>query len=87
VSNPDINALDIHQMQQKFVITGGKDSKITLFDRSKSGIVRKIEPFDMKKKKLEEVSVAKFVPGMNELYSLFASKEGNASIWQLDVDN
>ena len=52
--------LDIHPVQENFILSGGKDSKVVLIDHSKGAIVKKFEPF---KKKQVGISVARFVPG------------------------
>lgn len=64
-------------------MSGGKDSKVVLLDHSQSAIVKKFEPFDSKKKNVG-IAVARFVPGMNELFGVFGGTDGSASLWSLD---
>ncbi|CDW72817.1 UNKNOWN [Stylonychia lemnae] len=84
-TKPGILDLDINSLDDRFILTGGRDSKVILFDRKEGQILKKLEPFDSKKK--PAATVAKFVPGQNELYSLVGSADGEAAIWALDYQN
>ena len=48
--------------------------------------MKKFEPFDQKKRQVG-ISVARFVPGQSDLYGLFGSTDGQASIWSMDLTN
>jgi hypothetical protein len=48
-------------LNDSFIISGGRDSKAILFDRKAGQIIKKLEPFDSKKK--PGITVAKFVHG------------------------
>lgn len=70
--NSAINTLDIHQ-GNRYIITGGKDSRVVLFDKEEKRIVKRIEAFDIKKKgNSSGVTVSKFVPGQKDLYAILA---------------
>eukprot|EP00347_Sterkiella_histriomuscorum_P009835 403339693 len=84
-TKPGILDLDIHPINDTFILSGGRDSKAILFDRKEGQIIKKIDVFDQKKK--PGVTVAKFVPGQNDLYSIFGSSDGHAGVWLLDYQN
>ena len=82
-TKPGILDIDIHPIQQNLIISGGKDSKVVLLDHNQGSIVKKFEPFGSKKKQVG-VAVARFVPGMSEVYGIFGGSDGSASLWSLD---
>ena len=86
-TRPGILDLDIHPIHENFIISGGKDSKVVLLDHNSSSVVKKFEPFESKKKGPVGISVARFVPGQNDLYGIFGSTDGQAGLWQLDFQN
>jgi hypothetical protein len=85
-TKPGINDFDIHSTQENYIISGGKDGKVVLLDHSQGSVVKKFEPFDQKKRQVG-ISVARFVPGHSDLYGLFGSSDGQASIWAMDLAN
>lgn len=56
-------------------MSGGKDSKVVLLDNAKGEIVKKFEPFESKRKQVG-VTVARFVPGHEDLWGIFGSSDG-----------
>jgi len=77
--------LDIHPLNDNYILTGGRDSRAILFDRVEGRKVFSFEPFDQKKK--PAVTVAKFVPGQSDLYAFLGGSDGQASVWVLDAKN
>jgi hypothetical protein len=82
-TKPGILDIDIHPIHQNLIISGGKDSKVVLLDHNQGSIVKKFEPFGSKKKQVG-VAVARFVPGMSDVYGIFGGSDGSASLWSLD---
>lgn len=84
-TKPGILDLDIHPVQENLIISGGKDSKVVLLDNSHGAIVKKFEPFESKRN--HGITVARFVPGMNDVYGIFGATDGSAGLWALDYAN
>ena len=84
-TKPGILDLDIHQIHENYIVSGGKDSKVVLLDHNSGSIVKKFDPFESNKKKQVGITVSRFVPGMNELYGVFGGSDGSAKLWSLDV--
>jgi WD40 repeat protein len=85
-TKPGIHDLDIHPIHQNLIISGGKDSKAVLLDHSSGSVVKKFDPLESKKKQVG-VTVARFVPGMSDVYGIFGGSDGSASLWSLDYAN
>lgn len=49
-TKPGILDLDIHPLNDAYILSGGRDSRAVLFDRLGGSKVFAFEPFDMKKK-------------------------------------
>ena len=82
-TKPGILDIDIHPIKQNLIVSGGKDSKVVLLDHNQGSIVKKFEPFGSKKKQVG-VAVARFVPGISDVYGIFGGSDGSASLWSLD---
>jgi hypothetical protein len=53
-----------------------------LFDKDQQKIIKKVEPLSKKSK--HALTVAKFAPGLNELYALVGCTDSTANLYQLD---
>ena len=73
-TKPGILDLDIHPLNDNYILSGGRDSRAILFDRKEGKKLFAINPFDSKKQ--PAVTLTKFVPGQQDVYALLGSADG-----------
>ena len=78
-TKPGIIDLDIHPIHEQFILSIGKDQQVVLFDKDQQKVIKKIEPLTKKSK--AALTVAKFAPGLNELYAIVGCTDSTASLW------
>ena len=75
-TKPGILDLDIHPIHEQFLISGGRDSKAILIDSKQGQILKKLDVFKPLKKIPPQITVSRFVPGQQDLYSIFGGSDG-----------
>lgn len=54
-------------------MTGGRDSKVVLYDKKEGKIAIRVDPISSKKKGNHSIGVSKFLPGQDDLYAFIGS--------------
>lgn len=81
-TKPGIIDIDIHSIHEQYILSIGKDQQVILFDKDQQKVIKKIEPLPKKSK--AALTVAKFAPGLNELFAVVGCTDSTASLWQLE---